>query len=338
MQGVKKAIIRVFLVVAFMISLQGIVRFCYENWSSITIWSKKERKELEGTLDTLYCGTSIVYDGINPKIMDEKLGTNSFNLGSAGQPIIGSYYLLRETAEKNPVKKVYLSVPMPSLLKEEAYLHNYLSAFENLATLEWKLKYLSSVHEENVWTAALFYSTQVEYYLAPDQVKRNIKKKLFSSEAPAIYGGRGFRLSDKIFEGRKNKKNGSTNTWWEESNEERLQEEALIYLDKMAKFCKENDMELILIGMPYSQIYIDGSGNIDGFHQFMQEKADALDVAFYDFIYYKERQEIFTNDLFKDDHHLNTTGGNTFSQILAEVVQSDHPETYFYNSIKEFQN
>lgn len=336
MRRVGKAIIRVFLVFVFVIALQEAVRFCYENWSSITIWSKKERQGLEGTLDTLYCGTSLVYDGINPEIMDGKLGTNSFNVASAGQPIIGSYYLLRETAEKNPIKQVYLSIPMPSLLKEEAYLQNYLSAFENLGSWKWKLKYLSAVNKEEVWTAALFYTTQVESYIAPGTIKKNIKNKLLLQEPPQIYGGRGYRLSDTIFTGRVRKENDTKNTWYESGNESRIQEEALIYLERMADFCKEEGIELIFIGMPYPQVYIDGAGDIDGFHRYIQEKADSFGVEFYDFVYYKEREEVFTDEKFKDDHHLNTAGGNIFSGILAEVLQSGEPAAYFYDSVDEF--
>lgn len=337
MQNVRKAIIRVFLVVFIMIALQETVRFCYESWNSITIWSKKERKELEGTLDTLYLGTSIVYDGIVPSMLDAELGTNSFNMGSAGQPVIGSYYLLLEAAEKNPIKQVYMSIPMPSLLKADAYLQNYLSAFENLYTLEWKLKYLSAVNKEEVWKAALFYSTQVEYYLVPQKVKTNIIKKLNPQDPPELYGGRGFRHSTSVFKGRKQQKNNIRNTWFESGNEERLQAQALTYLDKMAEFCKENDIELTLIGMPYPQVFIDGAGNMDGYHEYLQSKAEELGVEFYDFIYHKEREEIFTNETFKDDHHLNTIGGEAFSRMMIEVLQSDNPQEYFYDSLAEFE-
>ena len=52
---------------------------------------------------------------------------------------------------------------------------------------------------------------------------------------------------------------------------------------------------------------------------------------------YKERQTVFTNDLFEDYKHMNVEGSEVFSELLAEVLQSSDPQEYFYDSMEEFK-
>lgn len=338
MRNIRKAIVRVCLVLVFMIVLQEAVRFCYQSWSSATIWSQKERRELEGTIDTVYCGTSLAYYAFSPKILDKALGTSSFNLATASQPYRGMYYLIRETAEKNPLKQVYIAVSLKSLMREEQDIHNYVSAFENMCSWKWKLKYLSDINQEEVWISSLLYSTQVENYIAPATVKENVTKKLFHEKHPKSYGGRGLRLTNGVFEGRENEENSEVNTWNVKDEEQDINQEAVIYLEKIADFCKEEGIKLTFIGLPYTQIYVDGAGDIDGFHQYVQEKADAWGVEFYDFVLYKDRATLFTDKVFRDQKHLNTKGGKIFSHVMAEVLLSEDPRSYFYDSVEEFKN
>lgn len=337
MRNIRKAVIRVLLVFVLLIALQGVVRLCYEDWSAITLWSKQERKELDGTLDTLYCGTSLAYYAFNPEILDAELGTSGFNLGTAAQPYVGTYYLIQEAVEKNPIKQIYLSVSLPSLLKQEIYTHNYVSAFENMNSWKWKLAYLTAVNKEEVWIASLLYSTQVDDYRDTSAVKTNIEKKLLGAEAPKGYGGRGYRVTNAVFKGRDREENLEVNTWYEDQDESRIVTESITYLEKIVEFCKENEIELTLIGLPYTQLFIDGGGDMDGFHEYMTGKAEEWGVDFYNFILYKDRVSVFTDETFKDGQHLNYTGGERLSYALAEVLQSDDPASYFYDSLEEFE-
>ena len=63
-----------------------------------------------GQIDTLFLGSSHCYRSVDPAMVDEALGTHSFNAGSSQQLPDGSYYMLREAAEQNPLKTVYLEM------------------------------------------------------------------------------------------------------------------------------------------------------------------------------------------------------------------------------------
>lgn len=335
MRSFRKVVLRILAVVVVVAAFEGAVRFCYEGWKTLTVVSKKERDELKGTLDTLFCGTSVTYRGFNPEIYDEKMGTSSFNLGTASQPVKGTYYLIRETVEENPVKEIYLGVTIPTL-KAERYDIRYVSAFENLRTWKWKIRYLLSTKSEPILTTALFYSTRVTEYLHPGKVLENVKSKL-KNKKPKAFGKRGFRGTSAVYKGNKGlEKNSDGNYWDGGRGASQIEPETLEYIRKIAEFCKEKDIKFTMVILPWTQDYIDGAGDMDDMDRVCRELADELEIDFYNFILYKERMTEFGNDKFKDVQHFNKSGGNTFTELLTEVVSSDDPQEYFYDSVEEF--
>ena len=328
MHNIRKAVYKFFLVVFFVAALEGGARLCYENWVTQTVQSKMERGKLKGTIDTLYCGNSLTYYAYRPQVLDEALGTSSFNLATASQPYIGTYYLIRDAVEDNPVRQIYVTVALPPL-KEKAGTRHYVSGFENMCNWKWKLRYLLAVQKEDVWISSLLYTTQIEDYFDLESIKSNLRNKLVTKSTSSNYAGRGYRYTEDVFQGRENEKNGRTNSWSAQNGEEQVQEEALQYLEKIADFCKEKGIHLTFVMMPYTQAYLDGAKDLEEFHTYFKEKSEMWGADFLNFIFYKDRESIFTDDKFKDDHHMNAKGSEAFCKIFAEVIQSGRPEDYF---------
>ncbi|EET60181.1 hypothetical protein BRYFOR_07741 [Marvinbryantia formatexigens DSM 14469] len=335
MRNFKKVFPRICAVLAFVIIFESAVRFAYEDWDTLTTVSRTERRELTGTLDTLFCGTSVVYRAVNPVTYDEKMGTSSYNTATASQPVKGTYYLIQEAVEQNPIKEIYLGITIPTLKAERLDIR-YVSAFENMLTWKWKLRYLMSLKSEPILTTALFYSTRVEHYYQPRLVLENVKSKLTNKKA-RTYGQRGFRASNKVYKGGGGSEKNSDGNYWDGTlGAEQIEPETLEYLKKIAEFCKEKDIKFTIFIAPWTQDYIDGAGDLDDMNRVCQELAEELDIDFYNFLLYKNRQEEFGNDKFKDTQHFNKKGGNTFTDLLAEVVASENPQEYFYDSMEEF--
>lgn len=335
MRNIRKAIYKFLLVVFFVVALQSGARLCYENWVNQTVQSKMEREKLKGTIDTLYCGNSLTYYAFSPQVLDEVLGWSSFNLATASQPYIGTYYLIRDAVEDNPIEQIYVTVALPPL-KEQAGTRHYVSGFENMCNWKWKLRYLWAVQKEDVWVSSLLYTTQIEDYLDLKGVKSNLRGKLVTKATPSNYAGRGYRYTEDVFEGRENEQNGRVNSWSAESEEQQVQEEALRYLEKIAVFCEERGIRLTFVTMPYTQAYLDGAKDLDAFHEYIAGKAEEWGADFWNFMLYKDREHIFTDDKFKDDHHMNAKGSEAFCSIFAQVVQSEQPKDYFYERMEEF--
>ena len=338
MRNFRKVAARVLVVFLVVCIFEGAVRYCYEPWNEWTSISKQERTELKGTIDTLYCGTSLAYRAFNPVVLDEKLGTNSFNLSTAGQPLMGAYYLIRESVEENPVRRIYIGLSLP-LLKSDHEDISYVSAYENLRTWKWRIRYLLALHKERILVTSLLYSTRVDTYVDPQNVKKNLTNKL-TNETSGRYGRRGYRNNEgrPYAGGTAKKDNRAIDNWYASLGESQIQEEALVYLDKIADLCREKDIELTFVILPATQKYLDGIQDLDALCAYYRELAQRMDARLYDFVLYKDRKEVFTDEAFKDWKHFRALGGDAFNEIFAEVLASDHPQDYFYSSVSEFEN
>ena len=78
------------------------------------------RRSLAGQVDLLIAGASQPQRAIIPSMLDESLGTYSYNLGGGWMNLIGDYRLLETELERNPVKDVFLAVSYATLTRTEA--------------------------------------------------------------------------------------------------------------------------------------------------------------------------------------------------------------------------
>ncbi len=330
MRNFKKISVRVAVVVLAAFLFEWAVRLCYEPWNDYTCVSKRARAELAGTLDTLYIGTSLTYRSIDPRILDEKLGTNSFNLATSAQPLMGTYYLLREAVEENPIKTIYLGMAMPSLKQKQKDIR-YVSAYENLRSWKWKLRYLLAVHQESVLTSSVLYSTRVETYTHFSAVRSNLRHKMQdAANTSSRYEMRGFRPVDETYRGElRENRNRRVNSWIKKRGMAQTQKESVKYLEKIAKLCKDAGIQLVLFVPPTTQDYLDAAGNLADWDQFCQSFADEWGATCYNFFNYKDRARDFPDEVFQDEKHLNGKGAVVFSNLLAEIAASENPQEYF---------
>ncbi len=75
----------------------------------------QERAELAGSIDTLFCGASQLECGLSPSVVDQALGTTSYNLSANLLMMYGRDYIIRYECERNPVKTVVVDISCDSL-------------------------------------------------------------------------------------------------------------------------------------------------------------------------------------------------------------------------------
>ena len=108
--------------------------------SSIFIFaSDNESQIIPPETDFLFCGKSNCERGFIPDLIDEELGTYSYNLSITGLKNKGKYELLKNVLPNYPIKKVVLEVSYssffsgdllqgisPSDMRLQRYLGNYI--------------------------------------------------------------------------------------------------------------------------------------------------------------------------------------------------------------------
>ena len=319
-----KIVLRIVMILCFVILLEEAVRFVYLPSAKYSIFANREYKAAQGTVDTLFCGTSHVYYAFDPELFDNRMGTTSFNMGTGAQLMSGTYFLIKEGVDINPIKNVYLGISFSSLLRSENDSAR-LGTFDRLTTLRGKLRYIASEDNNNRRMNELFYSTRVKNYFKIRSIKKNVSRKLkpdYKTTTPVakenIYMYRGYQSSDAVFSGvRKTKTNKEYNVW----DEANVSEESLIYLKKIIKLCKDKNINLTLVILPSTDAFLQEAGDYEGMHDYYQALTDEYNIPLYDFINYEDRLEDFPNEYFKDNNHLNLTGSRIFGNMFIDMLE-----------------
>ena len=69
----------------------------------------------EENLDIVFTGSSFCLRSFNPYVVDEILGTNSYNMGTPSQAINQTYVAIKTAIEEHDLQKVILAVNYSSL-------------------------------------------------------------------------------------------------------------------------------------------------------------------------------------------------------------------------------
>ena len=333
MRSFKKILLRIVILAGFVYLLETGIRFLYEDYKSYHIYARKEYKQEEGTLDTLFCGTSRTYSGLNPAIYDELTGSNSFNMATSAQDISNTYYIIKDAIRNNPIETIYLEVSVPTLGKTDNDTGRVVST-ERIYTLWGKLD--AALHESNsnLQVRDLFYSTRVSDYFDFEEVKKNILYKLSAdSDTPPVtrpkklhYICKGFYSSFRVYKPADTISIKKRYIW----DRNKLYQPSVDALNDILTLCAENDIEVILYSPPISEPILPLIGDLNDMHACYQEIADAYGIDFYDMNFLIDHQTIFTNEMFRDSMHLNINGAEILTSTLARIHEdNEHAAFYF---------
>ncbi|MBD5464986.1 MAG: hypothetical protein HDR22_04075 [Lachnospiraceae bacterium] len=341
MRNIKKIAVRLILILLVLFLFETVVEFLYRPYNRYSLYAIRELKECQGKIDTLFLGTSTAYRGFSPDVFDECLETFSFNAATASQPVDGTLALLKDQAERNPIERVVIGVSQRSLAKEEAYVERKEEVYDRLLSLKEKISYLAGGCTSEEWLDMIFYSTRVDKYLDAGQIKGNVAYKLSDAykenKAPMnTYRGRGFLAGEEVYLGKSYEAITKRKSTWQADH---ANEKALI---EIMEYCREREIELILVFIPVTGAQIDSYKDISVIHDYIQELADKYETVFWDFNYYVRLKEEFSNDMFNDKKHLNGAGGMYFSQLFAEVYKKYHNgeaiDEYFLDICPYYEN
>lgn len=341
MRSIKKIAKRLLLIFIVLWLFDTTVEFLYRPYNRYSPYAIRELKECQGCIDTLFLGTSTAYRGFSPDMFDRELGTFSFNAATASQPVQGTLALLKDEAERNPIKTVFLGVSPRMLVKEEAYIERKTEVYDRLLSLKGKLFYLAEGCTSEEWLNLIFYSVRVDKYFNIGKVKKNLSYKLSDDYrenlAPmATYKGKGFLAGKEVYQGQEYETIVKRESTWKVEDEN---QQALI---EIMEYCKKQKIELIMVFIPVSGAEINGYKDLGVIHDYFREMADSHGGVFWDFNYYKGLKEEFPNSMFQDKRHLNEAGGHAFTQLIAEVYEKYKGgggiDEYFLDTCPYYEN
>lgn len=307
---IRKALI---VSVCFVLCFVLVIAMITVPWMSV-YQDRDLRDSLAGTIDTLYTGSSYGVYGIMPSVIDAKTGGRSYNICGLSLPVYGMTELLKKELERNPVKRVFLTVSFQTLTRNQdedgiegdVYLLPRLSSLREQAAYACKHIPLSSV----------FVALSQDIFLAI----RYYRYKFFGGlEMERIYEDNGY--SPFIHEDMSLTKEEAARTKDASKINTTPRADNLSQLEEVVRICREAGTEVVMITTPLTDREIWQHSGWDEFHEYYAEFARDHGASFLDFNLLRDRYRLFDDaSSYGDQYHLCETGARAFSDVLADVI------------------
>ncbi len=315
--------------------------------------------EEEQNIDRLYLGSSHVFSGIDPAILDGINGDYNFNLSTATQPLIASYYLLIEADKKHDIDRVYLDLYYYCTNGGAGRVHDYdalpysWSVIHQMKPSLNKLAFMLDLSAPSYYYLTFFAFTRykeqlfnLDYVAEVVQGKQTDVWKNYEYEHKAMIsdkeyviksGNKGFRLYEGVIrEGGLYGINADS-----PMKEDPMAPESLEYLLKIVEYCKEHNIALTWITCPITNFQLMRKGEYDNYVRQVTELAEEYDIPYYDFNLCKnEYLDLRDRKYWSDRDHLNLAGAEIFSDFLGKfLLREEAGENirgeYFHTSYAE---
>jgi len=252
-------------------------------------------------VDVLLIGSSITYSGYN-KMIFEKNGLNAFNLGTAAQSPMNSYFLLRKYVEKFN----------PELILVECFWNQFADPSESTIDLiasvplneefnEMALatRHINAINAVLIKVLSFKNKPIPEISMGEDIDFFNDGEKIFT------YVSGGFRRMYGIWEPKEL-----------DLQTKEFYKPGLEYLKRIADLTCEREIEMILVSPPVSKEIINSLANYDEIIKEINTFADRIGIRYLNF----HNLDLVSSNVFYDQLHLNHVGAEVFTEALFEKL------------------
>lgn len=298
----------------------------------------------QNDIETLFLGSSHVFCGYDPQILDEIMGENTYLAATPVQKADGSYYLLKEVLKNNPVRKVYLDVfckmyrDVPAQRTSEQMM--YIYCITDYMKNGWnRTEFLLNASGCDYYIESFLPSARYgNYLLDRRRLEGIVKRKRTSGYTNYEDVPSNFYKGAMISTGTPGAPQMIVDTDGPGVPEDVISSYSLKYLDKIVALCEEEGIELVLVSTPFTDLYVQAIENYDTFYHYMRNYAEANGIEYYDFNLCRTDILEMEYDDFMDCHHLSGKGAAKYSAVFAELMTSygeAERQALFYDSVQE---
>lgn len=212
-------------------------------------------EEPEDTVETLFLGSSYTVNGITPMELYREYGICAYNLGSEQQPVMSSYYWLLEAYRLHGGSLGTVVMQCGSLFKNpnRGMFHKSIDGMRNIplrARAAWE--YAKS-RGEGLGEAICYFSPFFAYHDRWSELEGDELGK--RGRRPARYT-RGYHFAYSFALDEEGYEDVATPSYGipPGTKPAKPKGDALRYLEKMAEFCREKGLRLVLVTQPGKNI------------------------------------------------------------------------------------
>ena len=347
MKIVCKALVGVIFIILFFGIGEFLRYILIDDTESFTRIMFHELYTSKKNIDIAFVGSSHCMNSFVPSLLDKKFDTYTFNIGSSGQSLDGSFVMIQELCKYNKPKQIYLEVYYNVIVgkyKDRKQMTNtYIISDYMKPSLEKLIYLLNASSKDHYVNSFILARRNWKKLLDFDYILKNIKKKHtelyknykldeFNREGKSYYVERGYCTCNNIFSaywndrayGKLYIKLTEKNDWYKS-------------LLDIINYCKKQNIILTFIIAPEPEWNIVGKINYQEYHDFIQNIADKHNVELLDFNLRNSKyfDSSYLN-FFQDNHHLNNIGSEEFSNVFADfIVGKISKKDLFYDTLQK---
>ncbi len=264
-------------------------------------------KEPDNTIQTLFLGASVTARGFTPMQLYEDHGICAYNLGTTEQPMLASYYWLKEVyrLHSKTLKSVVLEV---SELRDKGHGAAYHKALDRMKFSSVKYNAVKDYAKGDLSKMAEFLMPLIPYHSRWDELENDDIDKYSWN---AINGIRGYTFQEKMRKYTQPKNPTVLDTL---AKPKKLVDASVGWFEKTVQFCKDNGIKLILT----KTVAVNWNSNL---HNSVQALADKHGLAFIDFNFAPVYDDInFTVFDFADATHHNWYGSVKATKYIGDYL------------------
>lgn len=309
MSNFKKAIITTVLFILILAAFHIPIFACLLENENYHYQDYREREALSGTLDYVVLGSSHAMWAINPKVLDEKLGLDTYNLSNEWLNTKSRYILLEYEIKRNPIKTVIYEVSYDTLRPGDVMGDEY--ALTRWSTVPERIRFFfRTIKPKDYLSVYQFLFTQGTE--SAGKIVNGTNSKTIPN--PDMYKGYFHRLDHDV-----------TADYAAIYNTDPLEfvvvDESMEYMQKTVDLCKENGIEIILVNVPNSRAMICRRTNLDLYREVYEEFAEENDLTFMDFNLLKTKNEIFPDKYaYFNEEHLGGRMADYFTSFMVDTL------------------
>ena len=280
-------------------------------------------------IDMVFIGSSHVIYGVNPDIVDERLGVKSFNLGSGAQSMTATYYLLKEVFEKHSPEFVFIDVYWNRLVDRDSM--GTIIPFITMPFSVNKLDYLINGFESNYYLSAVFPGVLYPRMLMPSNLMTNLKAKFSYDYRNNIYivpktgANEGLTYISKGHHTRYSSITpgnvGKPSLYVYDEPQLKFDEESIEHFGKIVELCRKNGAQPVAFVTPVTlAALMEATDDYAAYTTQIEEIVSRSGVEYFDFNL--SQPDFFeTLDWYYADHtHLCNIGAEAFTSAFAEFI------------------
>lgn len=276
--------------------------------------------------DDLFVGSSHGFSSIDPVTLDSVTGRKSTNFCLGGEYLRDSYYILKYASRNgNKPERLIYELDPQYWINPDTENENYGLVYNTMSPSLVKVEYFFAKILDTDFRGVLFpwfyYRDQYSSMGTNFRIKKGHDfKKCDPSilDSPSQEYRKGGFLFIKNRPGEHLEKQDII--LWDES---KILEDQEKYFDKIVEFCKDNQIELVVITTPVpkktlKENYENYKEENEYFTKLMEQKG----VAYYDFNFIETPEFDKENTCFSDyEGHMNGDSAIRFSKVLGEYLK-----------------